>query len=294
MAQPKKIDLFIIGMPKAGTTALLRQLEQSPITFAHKQREMFYFHSNDEYRRGWDYACEKYFPGYDSGCILLAKNVKQAINVQSMQRLKNHSPAVKCIIMLRNPVSRAYSAYNYAVTRGAEGAKTFEEALAAEDARFERDNDLYSPVLYLRNSTYAKKIEAAQKIFGKGQVLVIYHEDFKANAKLQLKLVEDFMGRQLLEDSHLSLKTYNSAAGPRFKLLAKLMYWVLNSQNPVKKIFRLVLPHSVATKTRHAVLNFNKVKAVFPPVASETRIWIERKTEDDRQALLKLVGRCPW
>lgn len=294
MAQLEKIDLFIIGMPKAGTTALLRHLEQSPIIFTHNQREMFYFHSNDEYDKGWDYAREKYFPDHDSSGISLAKNVKQAVNVQAMQRLKNHSPEVKCILMLRDPASRAYSAYNYAVTRGAERSKTFEEALANEDARFLRDNDLNSPFLYLRNSTYAGKIETAHEIFGKNQVLVIYHEDYKVNPQLQLQMIEAFMGQPLLKGIDLDLKMHNSAARPRSKILAKSFYWVLHTRNPIKRSLRWIIPHSLATKFRHTILNLNKATTVFPPMNNETVMWIKSKLEDDRKALVKIVGRCPW
>lgn len=289
----KSINLFILGVEKSGTTALFRHLAQSPCVYAHTQREMFYFLSNDEYKKDWDYACEKYFPEYESG-LIIAKNVMQINSSESMVRLKSQCPDVKCIVMLREPASRAYSAYNYALLRGAEDRPTFEEALEVEDERFIKAPNPNNPLLYLRNSTYASKIEMLFDIYGKDNVLVIYHEEYKEAPHIQLARVEQFIGQSLFEGVNLDFSTHNKAAKARSKLLARWIYRLLQSHGSIKRFIRTMLPHDKAVKLRHAVLNFNRVVTPYQAMNKETSDGIQKKLKSDKEHLISLIGYCPW
>lgn len=284
---------MILGVEKAGTTALLRHLELSPIVYTHKQREMSYFLSEEEYRRGWRYAIEKYFVSAD-GKFNIAKNVMQINSPEAMTRLRDQCPEAKCIVMLREPAARAYSAYNHAVLRGAESCPTFEEALALEDERFKKDPRPNNPLLYLRNSTYAQKIKMAIDIYGKDHVLVLYHEEYKQDSRLQLVCVEKFIGQRLFNGVELELKDHNRAAKARFPWLAKLLYRFTRSRSPVKRVLRTILPHDRAVNLRHAVLNFNRVEALYQPMADKTRGEIRAKLVADRRQLIDIIGHCPW
>jgi len=287
------IDLMILGVEKAGTTALFRHLGQSPQVYTHEQREMFYFQWDDEFQKGWDYAVGKYF-AKNGDKFIVAKNVMQINSRDALLRLKKQCPEVKCIIMLREPASRAYSAYNYSVLRGAECSATFEEALKLEDERFEQDSAPNNPLLYLRNSTYADKIESANEIFGKQNVLVIYHEEYKLKPRAQLELVEKFIGMNLFEGVELQFKGHNRAAKARFPWLAKLSFRLLRSQSGIKRLLRSMIPHEKATRLRHAFLNFNRIEAPYQAMNEGTAKKIRQKLAGDRQAILDIVGYCPW
>ena len=250
---------MIIGVEKAGTTALFRHLAQSPQVTAHNQREMFYFLS-DEYERGWGYATEKYFSGhFRKRGFVLAKNVMQINSREAMVRLKKQCPEVKCIVMLREPAARAFSAFHFARLRGAEDCKVFEEALELEDERFRKNPDPNNPLLYLRNSTYAPKLKAAFEIYGRENVMVVFHELYRSDPETQLANVEKFAGANLFEGVKCDFGLHNSAAKARFAWLSRWTYRFLKSNNPVKRGIRAMLPHDKATYLRHAVLNFNRV-----------------------------------
>ena len=289
----KLISIFILGVEKAGTTALFQHLAQSPLVYAHNQREMFYFLSDEEYKNGWRYACDKYFPEYESD-LIVAKNVMQINSSESMVRLKSQCPNVKCIIMLREPAARAYSAYNYSVLRGAEDSLTFEEALALEDQRFAKDPRPNNPLLYLRNSTYGSRIKAAFDIYGKDNVLVIYHEDYRKEPRRELARIEQLIGQSLFKGVDIDFSAHNKAARARYTWLAKWIYRFLQSRSPLKRFLRTMLPHDKAVKLRHATLNFNRVEAPYEPMNVEMAKNIRSKLEDDRQELIRLIGYCPW
>ncbi len=148
-AWPKQIKLAIVGAEKAGTTSLFRQLSQATAFVAHQQREIGFFISGFEFDKGEKYLFDKYYPESE-GKFLLAKDVRLMNNEGGLLRLKKTCPDVKIIIMLREPASRAYSAYQYSKLRGVEVAKTFEDALLVFDKIiFERGS------LFLDKSTLA-------------------------------------------------------------------------------------------------------------------------------------------
>jgi len=284
---------MIIGVEKAGTTALFRHLAQCPFFYAHEQREMFYFLSDEEFRRGWRYAQAKYFP-QPAGRSLLAKNVFQINSNEAMVRLKENCPDVKCIIMLREPASRAYSAYNYARLRGAETSDSFEVALALEDQRFELDAAPKNPLLYIRNSTYAPKVRAAFDIYSKDHVLIIYHEEYKKDPLSQLERVEKLLGRPLFQGVTLDLGHHNRAAKARSPLLARWTYRFIKSRNPLRRLLRSLISHEHAVQLRHAILNFNRIESSYEPMNEETARKIRGILDEDMKELIDLIGSCPW
>jgi hypothetical protein len=288
-----KIDLFILGVEKAGTTALFRHLAQSPLVYAHEQREMFYFLSDAEYRKGYEYACKKYFARCASE-LIVAKNVMQINGREAMLRLKDQSPNVKCIVMLREPAARAYSAYNYAVLRGAESSSSFEEALAREDERYAKDPSPSNPLLYLRNSTYGPRIKAAFDVYGMDRVLVVYHEDYRQDPRAQLERVERFLGKSLFDGVVLDFRAHNSAARAKSPFLARMLYRLLKSKNPIKRAVRALLSHGTAARWRHEVLDFNRIEASYKPLDGGTVQKIREKLAAEKAQLIELVGYCPW
>ncbi len=287
------IDLMIIGVEKAGTTALFRHLGQSPHISTHIQREMFYFLSDDEFARGWEYACDKYFPEASAG-IRLAKNVMQVNSRLAMQRLREQCPQVRCVLMFREPASRAWSAYNYAVLRGVETAGSFGEALALEPVRREESERAASPLYYVANSTYAEKLIAAREIFGAENVLVLYHEDYRNSARSELAKIETWLGKDLFMGVKLDLGRHNKAAQPRSRFVARLLHKGLSSSGRAKMLLRRLVPHTLAARLRHALLNLNRVESPNRPMPEDDAMSIRARLAEDREELVRLVGHCPW
>ena len=136
MNQP--IQLMIVGTQKSGTSSLLRYLAQHPDIHTHSQSEMTFFLQDHEYTRGYESAYAKYFAQCSENCKLIAKNVMVMYSHDIMQRIYQHNPKIHLVVLLREPVARAYSAYWWARRRGWENITSFEEALAAEQHRHQR------------------------------------------------------------------------------------------------------------------------------------------------------------
>ncbi|MBI1731993.1 MAG: hypothetical protein HYR49_04395 [Gammaproteobacteria bacterium] len=117
---------------------------------------MAYFSSDFEFDRAWDHAVRKYFPGdgYDDGpadTLVVAKDVMLTYRKTAMEWLRRRCPSVKCVVLLRDPATRAYSPFHHAGLKGVETCETFEAALQLEERRAREDPDYWESTLYLRN-----------------------------------------------------------------------------------------------------------------------------------------------
>ena len=118
--------------------------------------------------------------------------------------MKKILPDVKLIVILRNPVDRAYSQYHMNVRRNQETLsfeKTIElegERCAGERERLIRDPDFvpahYRKHSYLARGIYADQLENWFKHYSKRQFLILATEDFAKNPQQILKQFFDFVG----------------------------------------------------------------------------------------------------
>lgn len=113
-------------------------------------------------------------------------------------------PQARLIALLRNPVDRAYSHYQMIVRFGQEPL-TFEEALAAEEARLtgEKEKMLadghyhsfnHQYFSYLSRGVYVDQLIHWSNFFDDGQILVLKSEDFFDHTWETLNLALDFLG----------------------------------------------------------------------------------------------------
>src|SRR5262245_43266614 len=132
-------NFFIVGAPKAGTTALYQYLKQHPDVFMPEaaMKEPHYFtpelrHPNflrtpEEYAAIFQDGCGKSRVGEASVFYLFSK--------EAARRIHEFDPEARIIIMLRDPVDMIYALHNEHFTNGIEKYRSFTDALAAEERR---------------------------------------------------------------------------------------------------------------------------------------------------------------
>jgi hypothetical protein len=108
----KKFSIFlIIGVQKAGTTALHNYLSQHPSIRSPTTKEIHFFNSDLRYSKGIDYYHSK-FPLTDDGSLFIDASGGYLISNIAYKRIYKYNPKIKMIVLLRDPVDRAYSAWN--------------------------------------------------------------------------------------------------------------------------------------------------------------------------------------
>jgi hypothetical protein len=204
-------DYLIIGVQRAGTTSLHRYLVQHPaVVTLLRTKGVHYFDTN--YGKGMDWYAS-HFPTSIYGHYLRARHGVRLMtgeaspyyvfHPQVPHRVARHLPDVKLILLLRDPVQRAYSHYQHEVARGFE-TLSFEEAIRAEPERLagERERLLAEPFYnsfayqhhsYLARGHYDDQLATWRSLFPDRQLLVLSSERFFAEPDRAFRRVLGFL-----------------------------------------------------------------------------------------------------
>lgn len=182
-------NFLVVGAARAGVSLLDRFLIQHPDIFLPDRREASFFSTpdfpflfkgpgdegmNTDVIRTWDQyemlfeeVYQKRAIGESSGYYLYYPG--------TAERIHQARHTMKIIIMLRNPVDRAFSAYTY-LRRENRETFTFERALKEEKRRKQAD---YSPIWFYREvGLYYEQVKRYLDIFGKDQVKILLYDHF--------------------------------------------------------------------------------------------------------------------
>lgn len=288
--EKNKIKLMIVGSQKSGTSSLLRYLAQHPNIYTHPQPEMTYFLQDHEYNRGYDTAYAKYFSKCPDDNNIIAKNVMVMCSSERMQRICEHNPRINLVVLLREPVSRAYSAYWWARRRGWENIQTFEDALDAEETRHDEDWFKWRQCLYKFNSTYYPLISNLFSMFGKEQVHCFLTDELTADAKTLCQHIFDLMGVNSEFEPTVG-KKFNQAAMPRSDKLGYLFTQFLASRNPLRRAIRKLVPDTAAYKLRKTILDLNEKPFTPPQINQKTGMELSKYFNPYNKKLSELIGQ---
>lgn len=126
-------DFLVVGAQRAGTTSLHEWLSSHPDVTASSRKELHFF---DTGRRSPNWYRSQ-FPIRNrrgSRPLLVESTPRYLVHPLAPQRIHALLPDVQLLILLRNPVDRALSAYRMAVLNGRESLGLM-DALRARDAR---------------------------------------------------------------------------------------------------------------------------------------------------------------
>jgi hypothetical protein len=155
-------NCVIIGAAKCGTTSLHYYLGQHPDIFMSLEKELFFFAAEERWSRGVAWY-ESQFP--DRGKKVYGEATThyaaypQYENVP--ERMASVIPAAKLIYLVRDPIARIVSEYQYRCWRGLEN-RPFREAVSAP-----------APNLYIDRSLYAMQLERFLPHFQESQIHVV-------------------------------------------------------------------------------------------------------------------------
>ena len=204
-------DFYIIGFVKCGTTSLYEYLISHPNVHPPKGKEIDYF--DRLYSRGINWYKMGFplkFHRFIMTKILQKKFItgeatpRYIENPHAPQRIKQVTPHAKFIILLRNPITRAFSQHNMNLKNDYE-YRNFEDALNHETERIEgrlqkmeKDSGYYSWNYdlygYKEHGIYVDKIKQWMEVFPKEQFLIIQSEEFLEDKSKTFEQVLEFLG----------------------------------------------------------------------------------------------------
>jgi hypothetical protein len=173
--------LFIIGAQRSGSTYLYHILDEHPeITMSRPLRpEPKFFLDEQLYAKGRAYYEDTYFSGHSKETQYLGeKSTSYIESVVAANRIRQFYPDARILVILRDPVIRAYSNYCFSMTHQLEDL-SFEDALKDELIRLADTSFSTSvnPFAYCKRGYYIDYIEAYLTIFDRNQLEILIFEE---------------------------------------------------------------------------------------------------------------------
>ena len=297
-----KLPTFlIVGAAKSGTSSLYHYLKQHPEIYMPQNKEPRFFASS--YYKNLSI----HDPRYDSFCrntvfsfedyIELFKDVKKqkAIGEATTSYLyfyENTIPQitqfledVKIIMILRNPIDRAFSAFGH-LSRDLYETLTFEEALELEGKRMK---EKWSMLHFYRDvGFYYNQVKAYKKVFS--QVKIYLHDDLKDDTLGLVKEIYEFLQVDFSFVPHIGVK-YNRSAIPQYKFIQRYLL----KHNKLKKKITPFLNLIRLTEKIDNLVEYAKIKNVKNDkkieMKPETRNQLKNIYREDILKLQDLICR---
>jgi hypothetical protein len=208
------LDFIVIGAQKAGTTSLFEHLRHHPEVFLPPGKEVHYFSHDTERTRGWADYIKKNFaaadpsrkwgtvtPSYMVGGVYDTSKTPPDIASRYDERtvplrIREHSPAVRLIAILRDPVERAHSHYRMASMNGLE-RRSFDDAieqLLSPDALERSRRHPKEDTGYITWGEYGRILAGYFDVFPREQILVVFTDELNQAPERLLFRIYEFLG----------------------------------------------------------------------------------------------------
>lgn len=303
------IHFAVIGVVKGGTTSLYHYLNSHPEVYLPPVKETNHFAAADirpelflkTYARDSDLDLDAYITG----------GMKQQVHIahvnspEHYQALFSHSdgetaigeisnsymicpsaagalhecnPEAKIIVVLRNPIGRAWSQYlmnlREAKTDDPDFVRELERDHAASPSGWGINHQ------YLELGKYAEQLERYILRFGRHRVLPVFFEDYKVDPAETLKKICTFLEIDDTFQFDFSEKS-NKAGLPRFPLINKLMV-----ESGAIAAAKKLTPKALRKKFAEALYTDKNI----PKLKEEHRIWLREYYRAQVAALAEMIG----
>ncbi len=190
----------LLGTMKGGTSSLYGYLKAHPDTLPSNRKEVHFFDLNHFRGTRWYRA---HFPLASSGLAYEASPY-YLFHPHVPRRMHALLPGAKLLVLLRDPVSRAWSHFRHEVRAGRE-TRGFVEAIDAEPRevgadmeRLDRNPDGYARhhhrYAYLARGRYAEQLERWFAMYPRDQILVLKSEALFRETEPTFARVLEFLG----------------------------------------------------------------------------------------------------
>ncbi len=205
-------DFLIVGAQRSGTTTLYRLLADHPaVRFPRLTKGVHWFDVASDRPESWYRAAFPLQATVDRAAAEAGEGVVvgeaapyYGFHPYAPGRIADVLPEVRMVMILRDPVTRAWSQFHHERARGFEPLADFEAALAAEPARLDGAEAVLArrPGLhlahqhqsYVARGRYDEQVRRLWAAVGRDRVLVLYTQDLEQDPGPTLDRLHDFLG----------------------------------------------------------------------------------------------------
>src|ERR1044071_4465915 len=176
-----RIDFIVPGAQKSGTTALHYFLKGHPQIVLPDRQEMHFFDDEEIFSGPFDYQLlhRPFPPRIRSTSIVGEVTPSYLYWGPAMERIHAYHPRIKLVILLRNPIDRAFAHWNMQRFKDREPLD-FLAALKEEPRRIAQPLSIESRrFAYVDRGFYSVQLERVFNFFPRGQVKLVKFDDFR-------------------------------------------------------------------------------------------------------------------
>jgi hypothetical protein len=191
----ERLDFILAGAQKSGTTALHYFLTKHPDITMGDRQEMHFFDNEEIFSGPVDYELlHEHFPPVAPSTIAGECTPIYMYWKPAMERVWKYNPDIKLLMILRNPIDRAFAHWNMQRFKGRESLD-FLDAIKEEKNRAREATPLQSRrYSYVDRGFYAEQLERVFQYFPREQVKVIKFEEFQGKKSETLDAIFRFLG----------------------------------------------------------------------------------------------------
>ena len=284
-------NLLIVGAAKSGTTSLHNYLNQHPSVFMCSPKEPHFLINKEigeqriprgvlnieDYKALFKEASNKMYRGESSVMYLsfpefAIKNINKYL-----------SKDVKIIVMLRNPVERAYSGYQHVKRYNLMESLSFEKALDQSENRYHNTSNMTPASRYLELGMYFEQVKIFIEEFD--DVHVIIYDDYKNDFNSEMDNVFKFLD---LDAFKVNADEQHMLGGWEWK-----NDWIKSlviKTNPFKTALKFLLPFKSLRKS--IMVNLKKGNTnIIEKINPETEKWLKEYYKSDIKKLSLLLDK---
>src|SRR6058998_2810767 len=180
----ERVDFILAGAQKSGTTALHYFLNRHPDIAMGDQQEIHFFDNDALFVSAVDYEdLHKHYPPLAPSMMAGDCTPSYLYHEPAAERIWKYNPKIKLLMILRNPVDRAFAHWNMQRFKGREPLDFFDAA------REEQTRIAGAPpadarrFAYVDRGFYGRQLTRLFKFFRREQVKVVKFEDFRDNQR---------------------------------------------------------------------------------------------------------------
>lgn len=253
----------VIGAARSGTTAITEALRRHPAAFVTTPKEPHYFAFAGQelaFRgpgdaEGINLAAvtdtERYLALYDGSDGYVARGEGSVSTLyyhqEATKAIAAVNPAMRLLVVLRDPVDRAFSSFQYQRMLGREPEPDFATALGLEEER--RAAGWHHLWHYSAMSRYADALEAFTRTFGADQLCVLMYDDVTTDPSGALRRTYEHLGLDPGGAGVAGAPRVNSSGSARSKRTQAALNRMSGSPR-LKSAGKRVVPFAVRERVR--------------------------------------------
>jgi len=205
-----KPEFLIIGVQKGGTTSLYYYLSHHPSILAASAKEVCFFYDDKKYDRGGEWYLRTYFSNITNENrrkLCFEATPEYIYYPVCPERIYSYNKKMKMIVILRDPVERAFSSWN--MYRNFENHRYFhylreyrdfmesitsEITLLKESLSYDHSLEVALEPSYVRRGLYCQQLMRYLKFFPREQFYITENKLLQRSATRVMEEITDFLG----------------------------------------------------------------------------------------------------